>query len=357
MTRAKNRRFFIALAALLAAVLLYGGAPAGQAQTLAAPKPGLQAHVSKAVSFGVSKPLRDIKAQAGANSNKQTIKGSLPVPKASAGAKSNVASKDGALQSAAPAAVQAMPTPALSFDGINNADNATVDGGQYLPPDTNGDVGPNNYVQAVNVLFQVFDKAGNELTPPLTQSSLYAGLNTPCAAEDDGDPIALYDPLADRWLISQFALPAYPDPPYYQCIAISQTGDPTGAYYLYTFEMPESGFNDYPHFGVWPDAYYMTDNQFAGGEPDGTAKNSKNAAPQAVNDFAGAGAFAFDRFKMLVGDPSASYVYFDLGEIDPALAGGLPADVDGIKAPPAGEPNGSRPSAAGRTSTSAPASR
>ena len=37
---------------------------------------------------------------------------------------------------------------------------------------------------------------------------------------------------------------------------------PTGAYYLYDFMMPNNKFNDYPHFGVWPDAYYMTDNQF-----------------------------------------------------------------------------------------------
>ena len=51
--------------------------------------------------------------------------------------------------------------------------------------------------------------------------------------------------------------------------------------------MPNNKFNDYPKFGVWPDAYYMTDNQFN----------------QAGTAFLGAGAFAFDRAKMLAGDP------------------------------------------------------
>src|SRR5436309_606856 len=76
-----------------------------------------------------------------------------------------------------------------------------------------------------------------------------------------GVPIVLYDPLADRWLISQVAFTSFA-PPYHQCVAVSRTGDPTGAYFLYDFVVPNAEFNDYPKFGVWPDAYYMTVNQF-----------------------------------------------------------------------------------------------
>src|SRR5262249_15553990 len=192
---------------------------------------------------------------------------------------------DGALQPAggerpgmaAPQALS-MPVSGLSFDGVNNTDNFNLFGGRVLPPDTDGDVGPNHYVQIVNDVYRIFDKTGAPLTPARKISSIFSALSGPCATTDDGDPIVLYDPLADRWLISQFCV-SVANPNNHQLIAISQTGDPTGAYFLYDFMMPNNKFNDYPKFGVWTDGYYMTDNQFN----------------QAGTAFQGAGFFAFDR--------------------------------------------------------------
>lgn len=208
-----------------------------------------------------------------------------------------------------------IPTPDTSFDGISSDDNASVHGARYLPPDTVGDVGPNHYVQAVNTLVRVYSKTGAPLTNAFLMSQLFSAVGAPCGTTDDGDPIVLYDQAADRWLISQFVASA----PYHQCIAVSQTGDPTGAYHAYAFQMPNTKFNDYPHFGVWPDGYYMSDNQFANGL-----------------FFSGAGVFAFDRAKMLAGDPSAGYIYFDLASND---GGMLPSDWDGTNTPPSGSPN------------------
>ena len=131
----------------------------------------------------------------------------------------------------------------------------------------------------------------------------------------------MYDQLADRWIISQFC--TLYNPVNHQMIAVSQTGDPTGAYYLYEFAMPNNKFNDYPHFGVWPDGYYMTNNQFN----------------QALTAFVGGGNYAFDRKKMLAGDPTASYIYFDGEPIDPNFGGVLPSDLDGYNPPPTGAPN------------------
>ena len=128
-----------------------------------------------------------------------------------------------------------MPAPLLSFDGVSNQDNFNAFGFRVSPPDTDGDVGPNHYVQIVNLLVRVYDKAGNPLTAPFKLSSLFTPLGGQCAAPDAGDPIALYDPLADRWLLSQFAFTSISSPPYHECIAISKTGDPTGAYFLYDF--------------------------------------------------------------------------------------------------------------------------
>lgn len=213
-----------------------------------------------------------------------------------------------------------MPTPTFAFEGISNADNQAQLGFTVLPPDPNGDVGPNHYVQTVNLLMKVFDKTtGATLLGPIPISTLFAGLGGLCGTIDDGDPIVLYDHLADRWLISQFVVSF--GAPFHQCIAISRTADPTGAYFLYDFSVG-SKFNDYAKFGVWPDGYYMTDNQF-------------NAAGTA---FLGVGVYALDRAKMLVGDPGASFIYFDLQTLNPNLFGMLPADLDG-PAPPAGTPN------------------
>jgi subtilisin-like proprotein convertase family protein len=218
--------------------------------------------------------------------------------------------------------------PTVNFEGISIADTIAVGQG-FIPPDTNGAVGPNHYVQTVNSSFRIWNKAGAPLIPTTPFSTLFAPLGGACGSSNDGDPIVLYDQLADRWLISQFCTVA--DPNNHQLIAISKTGDPTGAYYLYDFMMPNNKFNDYPKFGVWPDAYYMTDNQFN----------------QSATAFLQAGAFAFNRSKMLVGDPTAGFVYFDTAVLFPpnvgingpfGIGGLLPAGLDGFTPPPAGAP-------------------
>jgi len=199
-----------------------------------------------------------------------------------------------------------------NFEGVNNVNGV-------LPPDTNGDVGPNHYMQWVNLSFAIYSKSGALLYGPAAGNTLWSGFGGACQSTNDGDPIVQYDHLADRWMVSQFALPNYPSGPFYQCIAVSQTGDPTGAWYRYAFQISNTKLNDYPHFGVWPDGYYMSINQFAG------------------NSWGGAGAVAFERSKMLQGLP-AQAVYFDLYSVDPNLGGMLPADLDG-PAPAAGTPN------------------
>lgn len=207
-----------------------------------------------------------------------------------------------------------MPAPSLSFEGLNSNDNFSAYGFRVLPPDTIGDVGINHYVQAVNLLFRVYDKSGNALTPPIKMSDIFAPLGTACAIRNDGDPLVLYDELADRWILSQFCKNA---PPFRQMIAVSKTGDPTGEFYIYEFVMPNVKLNDYAKMGVWHDAYYMSTDEFFGG------------------DYAGSGAFAFEREKLLQGNPTASYIYFDLASPTTLRIGGiLPADLDGLNPPP-----------------------
>ena len=222
--------------------------------------------------------------------------------------------------------VRALSTAALpsstSFEGLADTDNGN---GLVNPSDSNGAVGPNDYVEVTNNRVRVFDKSGNPKTAPFTQSSLFASVGGICSLINDGDPIVLYDKLADRWQISQFAFAAPTVPPYHQCIAESINGDPAGKYYLYDFMLPTNNFPDYPKLSTWPDAYYMTTRDFLMGGP-----------------FNGEGAIAIDRRKILVGDPTAILIYFGNSNggngLSNSSSGMVPADFDGVALPPAGAP-------------------
>ena len=124
-------------------------------------------------------------------------------------------------------------------------------------------------------------------------------------------------------MLSQFGFASDTAPPFFQCIAISKTSDPTGQYYLYAFQTPGAEFPDYPHLGVWPDGYYMMDHQFT--EPG--------------DIYNGVGVFAFNRVKMLAGDPTATYIYFSLSlaAFPEAIGGMMPSDLDGMTPPPPGK--------------------
>jgi hypothetical protein len=206
------------------------------------------------------------------------------------------------------------PTPpvTLGFEGLGN--------GQYgfsvtgAPPDTEGTVGATQYVQWVNTSFAVFNKAtGALIAGPTAGNTLWSGFGGGCQSNNDGDPIVLYDKLAQRWVFSQFSVSTTP---YLQCIAVSTTSDATGTYNRYSFQY--SNFDDYPKMSAWPDAYYETFNMFAGG-----------------TTFVGADACAYNRSAMLAGT-AATQVCFQQGT---SVGGLLPSDLDGTTAPPVGSPN------------------
>src|SRR5207244_6518021 len=102
--------------------------------------------------------------------------------------------------------------------------------------------------------------------------------------------------------------------------AISTTSDATGSYYRYGFHRGTNFFN-YPHISVWPDAYYMSMNVF----------NS------AGTSYLGPQPFAFDRTKMLAGQP-ATFVS-PVGPLGGSVDAFLPADLGGSCLSPIGEPN------------------
>ncbi|GAA0716667.1 hypothetical protein GCM10009105_23280 [Dokdonella soli] len=205
-----------------------------------------------------------------------------------------------------------MPLPITTFDGID----ATGSGCGCAPPDTDGQVGETQYVQMVNASYQIFDKAtGASLAGPTHISALWAGFGGVCETGGAGDPVVLYDQLAKRWVISQFA-GASGQPITDECIAVSSTSDATGTYHRYGFHLG-SNFFDYPHLGVWPDGYYMAMNVF-------------NAAG---NTYLGPQPFAFDRTAMLKGNPAT---FVSTGIISANDSPILPANLDGQMLPALG---------------------
>ena len=196
---------------------------------------------------------------------------------------------------------------------------AGVGSNGYIPPDPNIAVGPNHIVQVVNVQIGVFDKASGAMHTgyPKTLSSLWAPLSGDCATQNAGDPIAQYDAGADRWLITQLGSLS---PPFSQCIAVSQSSDPTGQYNLYSYSFGNN-LNDYAKFGVWPtstnSAYLSTANLFANGA-----------------SFVGAALCAYERAAMLSGASSPTALCYTISND----GGFLPSDQDGLTPPPAGSP-------------------
>ena len=183
-----------------------------------------------------------------------------------------------------------LKSPTLEWNGLTGAN----------PPDPSGAVGPDHYMQMVNSQYRVFDKTGTILKTG-SLGSLLGGGNA-------GDPIVLYDKFADRWFISQFDFSNNLQ------VAVSQTGDPTGAYNSYVFNVGAS-FPDYPKYSVWSDGYYVTSNK-SGNE-----------------------AFVMERDKMIAGDAGAQMIQFNVPSLfTTGFFSTLPAHA-GSTLPSVGTPN------------------
>src|SRR5438132_8433572 len=153
---------------------------------------------------------------------------------------------------------------------------------------------------------------------PSCITTLWSGFGGVCQNNGSGDPVVLYDQIANRWVITQFAGVSVPTD---ECIAVSTTSDATGSYNRYDFHLG-SNFFDYPHLSVWPDAYYMSMNVF----------NSSGTA------FLGPQPFAFDRTAMLAGSAATFVTFRDPAWFNSTSDNFLPADLDGLNPPPAGAP-------------------
>ena len=199
----------------------------------------------------------------------------------------------------------------IDFDGITSNGSA--------PSDSNMAVGPTRIVEVVNVLYAVYDKTGKTIAGPTNIRNIFSSLAGDCSQGTYGDPVALYDRAADRWLLSMIGTTG--GSLISECIAVSKTNDPTGAYYLYGYSFG-TNLNDYPKFGTWA-----------------TATNSAYLASYDIfvnfQNYGGAALCGLDRTKMLAGNSTAAQL---CGMTSANEFSYLPSDMDGPTPPADGTP-------------------
>jgi hypothetical protein len=270
---------------------------------------GIYRGATTAVRFDVSPPLRLMRSTEPAISEEEEVDDERP-----SGLEGPLGPQDLDPLVQAQIGINAVSPPRVVFDAQSNVNLA-------IPPDPNGDVGPNHVVTMSNLSFAVFDKNGTLLLGPLNNNTLWAGFGGDCQTENSGDPIVVYG--AGHWFLSQFTSSG---PTFFNCVAVSTTDDPTGTYFRYAFSTGNN-FPDYPKYGLWSDALYIATREFRG-SPSGP--------------FAGVGAYAINLSQIIAGVPNPTMISFlappgaqpyNIGD------GLLPADLDGTTPPPAGSPN------------------
>ncbi len=281
----------------------------------------------QSIYHDTSPPLREIalKAAPPTGLNKEVAIRVKP----DLGRRPELAAPDGGLQDAIAPTTSAGPTPgpSVSVQGLSDDDNQAVVGFRIVPPDTNGDIGRDDlgntiYIQYINLIWAVYSDTGALLHGPFAGNSFWQGFGGFCQANNDGDPVVLYDDHAGRWMFSQFSIDQG-----IQCVAVSTTGDPLGPYHRYAFTVTPGGQNDYPKMGVWD---------------DGTSGSTgQSAYTFTLRDFGGAGgsfsvsAGVMERDAMLAGNAAQFVKFSNPCVVNNCIEGQLPPHLAGPP-PPAG---------------------
>ncbi|UCC31529.1 MAG: hypothetical protein JSU86_04475 [Phycisphaerales bacterium] len=169
----------------------------------------------------------------------------------------------------------AAPPVITSFQG-------TIDNFTFIPPDTNGAVGPNHVAELLNNGWQVFNRTGGVVLPLISLQQFWSSLGSPYA-DRPFDPKLLYDQYTDRWIATadsnSWSVNSY------ALVGISANSDPTGAWSMAAYRADATGtyWADFPGFGVDASNIYITNNMYrvsdgAWGSPMTWVVNKANLA-------------------------------------------------------------------------------
>ena len=189
------------------------------------------------------------------------------------------------------------PGPELQFGlrGLNHREQRLANGGNQFsiePPDQALCVGNGYVVEAVNSVLRVYDTNGTALTGVAALNPFFgypAAINRSTGAfgADVIDPVCHYDPDSNRFIVAITTLHRVGTTSAFDGtntidVAVSNTGDPTGAWTIYRIPAQNDGntgtpnhgctldgstpgpcFQDYPHIGGDANGVYITTNEFS----------------------------------------------------------------------------------------------
>jgi hypothetical protein len=147
----------------------------------------------------------------------------------------------------------AQPTERAALNGFPGlGDNNTV-----IPPDTDGAVGPNHLVIALNSQVQVQTRSGVVLSV-VSLATFWSSLGVVSVF----DPRVVYDPYGQHWIMTAAADPETTASAI--LVGVSRTSDPTGSWYLYKMRTDPAGllWADFPILGFNKDWIVVTANLF-----------------------------------------------------------------------------------------------
>ncbi len=199
----------------------------------------------------------------------------------------------------------------ISFDGIGFTN--------ISPADPTIAVGPNHIIEMVNgsngsAYFKIFSRNGSQLSLEAFMDQLPGS-----SYNGAGDCITWYDQLTNRFVMTEFGDSSKTGTAVNSLImAVSASSDPLGAWYIYEFP-DASFFPDYPKFSNWSDAWYGMTRDFTG-------------------SYIGNSVWAFDKVKMINGDPVAAVQRIRLVDTDSKYNSLCPVSLSGSTPPPAGTP-------------------
>jgi len=165
----------------------------------------------------------------------------------------------------APLAATVLTNP-INFEGVDS-----VTAGNWRPPDTEGAVGLNHFVEITNSHLDIYEKAApNNLVKSMDLNSFF-GYTKPTwpNAQSMFDVRVIYDPVSQRWIVSSDAFAESTTTQWF-FFAVSQTADPTGNYFIYNVNVSDNnnvvgGVEwDFPQVGLDQNAVIFTANFFPG---------------------------------------------------------------------------------------------
>jgi hypothetical protein len=236
----------------------------------------------------------------------------------------------------------ALVNPGFSgFNGLTHRDQRLSGGGNQFslePPDQALCVGNGFVLEVVNDVLAVFTEDGTRVAGPTTANSFF---HLPPAIRRPApfvfgpflsDPRCLFDAATNRFFVAILEIDVDPAtgafrPGSHLLIAVSRTGDSTGAFNLFSIDVTADGnfgttgprrcpcFGDQPLIGANADGFFISTNAFS----------------LVTGRFAGAQIYALSKAALTSGAGPKSVRFFNL-----VVPGGFAASIQPAASPPGG---------------------